>query len=520
MYKYRKKIVSLFALIVLLFSHNVFAENRAYRLSSKSLSDKLQIAMDIEKRPHFKVVSLSNPLRLVVDIKAQVATTYENDLNFKRRGVRTIRTAMRDRDTIRLVLELNQNYRWKAYSVPADRGHSTPRLLIDIYDRSGNVVKNVAKKQHNKSQKSPIVLESFDKKQVAQKTQKPTVKKSTAKVVAEKRVEKPLVLEIEADIETTTDKVVKKPATKVTKPVVTKKVAKPTPIAPKVIAVKPAKIPNDIFANVDKPKTTVPKPAKIPSDMFEPDNTPTASPDDAVPIAETTRPPRSRSGKIIVVIDAGHGGKDSGALGKYGTQEKMVVLQIAKKLKLKIDAIPGMRAILTRGNDRYISLRGRLRLARKYKADLFVSIHADAARNRSARGSSVYILSNRGASSESARWLARRENAVDLKYGVDIGDYDRDVSNMLMQIQQDATIESSHRLANNTLQRLRGVGKLHKSHVERAGFAVLKSPDIPSMLVETAFISNPVEEEKLKSAWYQNKLASAVAGGVKSYFGK
>ncbi|MBS9781603.1 MAG: N-acetylmuramoyl-L-alanine amidase [Gammaproteobacteria bacterium] len=509
MYKYRKKIVSLFAVMIVLFSQNVFAENQVYRLSSKSLSDKLQIAMDIEKRPRFKVFSLSHPLRLVVDIKAQVSTSYENDLNFKRRGVRTVRTAMQDRDTIRLVLELNKNYRWKAYSVPADGTHRYPRLLIDVYDRKHTSHSTVAKSQ-KKPKNSAIVLESFNK-QGAKQIQQPITKKSTAKVAKVEKPKKPLVLEVEKDIATNTDKPQKKLGQKsVTKPVVVKKVAKPaTPITPKTAKTKPAKIPGEMFAKTDKPKVS-PKPAKIPAEMFGTTDSPQATP--------TIR--RPKSGKLIVVIDAGHGGKDSGALGKYGTQEKMVVLQIAKKLKIKIDAIPGMRAILTRGNDRYISLRGRLRLARKYKADLFVSIHADAARNRSAQGSSVYILSNRGASSESARWLARRENAVDLKYGVDIGDYDKDVSNMLMQIQQDATIESSHRLANKTLQRLRSVGKLHKSHVERAGFAVLKSPDIPSMLVETAFISNPVEEKNLKSSWYQNKLANAVASGIRSYFGK
>ncbi len=500
MYKYIKKIASLFALIALLFSPHVFAENQVYRLYSKSQSDKLQIAMDIAQRPHFKVFSLSNPLRLVIDIKSQVSTAYENDLDFKRRGVRTVRTAMKDKNTIRLVLELNKNYRWKAYSVPADSNHRFPRLLIDVYDR-GRAIKHVVKKRPKTTKKPAIVLESLNKTQVA------------------KKARKPLVLEVGKDIANRTNGVKKKSVAKVAKSAVVKKVVKPKATVSKVV-VGPAKVPGDIFSIIEKPKTVVSKTTKIPSDMFKPDNTPTVLPGGGAPIAETTRPPRSRSGKIIVVIDAGHGGKDSGALGKYGTQEKRVVLQIAKKLKHKIDAIPGMRGVLTRGSDRYISLRGRLRLARKYKADLFVSIHADAARNRSARGSSVFILSNRGASSESARWLARRANAVDLKYGVDIGDYDKDVSNMLMQIQQDATIESSHRLANKTLRRLRRVGKLHKSHVERAGFAVLKSPDIPSMLVETAFISNPEEEKKLKSSWYQDKLANAVAGGIRTYFGK
>ncbi len=469
MYRYRKKLVSLFAVIILLFSHSVFAENQVYRLSSKSLSDKLQIAMDIGQRPRFKVFVLSNPLRLVVDVKAQVATSYENDLDFKRRGVRTVRTAMQDRNTIRLVLELNKNYRWKAYSVPADTKHPYARLLVDVYDGRDVVAVQPKKIQPQKTQ-SP-------KQQV-----RPAV---TANNISPKSGA--IVLE---SLNKTQKKITPKPSVK----------PKPRPVV-----------------KTDKPtKKTPPKASvKVPKKLV---TAPIAQPI-AKPIKETTAK-RHRGKQIIVVIDAGHGGKDSGALGKNGTQEKMVVLQIAKKLKQKIDAISGMKAILTRSTDRYISLRGRLRLARKYKADLFVSIHADAARNRSASGSSVFILSNRGASSESARWLARRANAVDLKYGVDIGDYDKDVSNMIMQIQQDATIESSHRLANNTLQRLKGIGKLHKSHVERAGFAVLKSPDIPSMLVETAFISNPTEEKNLKSSWYQNKLADAIAGGISAYFGK
>ncbi len=288
--------------------------------------------------------------------------------------------------------------------------------------------------------------------------------------------------------------------------------------------VKPKSLPK-VELIADKPSTqpaivkTTPKPVKPVSKPVKNKST-QAKPIQAKPIAKISpRPqPSPRHRQIIVVIDAGHGGKDSGAVGKYGTKEKTVVLQIAKRLKNKIDAMPGMRAKLTRRTDRYISLRGRLRLARKYKADLFVSIHADAARNRTAQGASAYILSNRGASSESARWLARRENAVDLKYGVDIGDYDRDVSNMIMQIQQDATIESSHLLAKKTIRQMKGIGKLHKSRVERAGFAVLKSPDIPSMLVETAFITNPSEERKLNSSSYQNQLAEAIAKGIKNYF--
>ncbi len=222
---------------------------------------------------------------------------------------------------------------------------------------------------------------------------------------------------------------------------------------------------------------------------------------------------------ILVMIDPGHGGKDSGAIGLHHTQEKRVVLQIAKRLKRKIDAIPGMRAVLTRRSDRYITLRGRLALARKYKPDLFVSIHADAVHRRAARGSSVFILSNRGASSEAAKILAQGQNAVDRKYGIATSSsYDNEVGNVLLKMQQDATIESSHSLAKKTLRQLKGIGSVHKRFVERAGFAVLKSPNIPSMLVETAFISNPEEEQKLRNSNYQDRLASAIARGIKSYF--
>ncbi len=510
--EYIKKIVSFFALTVLLFAHSVSAGNKVYRLSSTSFPDKLQIAMDTEQKPQFNVLVLSNPLRLVVDIKAQVATTYENNLNFKHRGVRTVRTGMQDKNTIRMVLELNRNYRWQAYSVPADVNHPFSRILIDVYDGrnvAGNTARPVDKQTQQVSKTPSIALESFGEQQ-------------------QQAITKPVVT------------TVPKPVAK-TKPIVKPVVAPVTPVEQVATVQETPKIPTDVFAptggakvssvqpvvqSIAKPtaKTSSNKPPQISSDIFSSVDVSTTNSsiiDEPVvsktPIKETPIK-RKNSGTLVVVIDAGHGGKDSGALGKYGTQEKRVVLQIAKKLKVKIDAIPGMRAILTRRNDRYISLRGRLRLARKYKADLFVSIHADAAHNRSARGSSVYILSNRGASSESARWLAQRENAVDLKYGVDIGDYDEDVSNMIMQIQQDATIESSHRLAKKTLRGLRRVGKLHKSHVERAGFAVLKSPDIPSMLVETAFISNPKEEKRLKSPVYQDKLANAIADGIKSYF--
>ena len=224
---------------------------------------------------------------------------------------------------------------------------------------------------------------------------------------------------------------------------------------------------------------------------------------------------------IVVAIDAGHGGEDPGAIGPRGTHEKKVVLQIAKKLADAINRERGLRAVLIRKGDYYLPLRKRIELARRHKADLFISIHADAFTNRRVSGSSVYVLSNRGASSEHARWLADRENASDLIGGVDevsLKDKDESLVSVLVDLAQTASLEASIDVAEEVLAGLKKVGKVHKPGVESAGFAVLKSPDIPSLLVETAFISNPQEEKKLVSSAYQRKLAQAVAAGVKRYF--
>ena len=228
--------------------------------------------------------------------------------------------------------------------------------------------------------------------------------------------------------------------------------------------------------------------------------------------------PASGYRDVVVAIDAGHGGEDPGAIGQRGTHEKTVVLQIAKKLAQVINREHGMRAVLTRSGDYYLPLRKRIALARRHKADLFISIHADAFTNRKVRGSSVYVLSSRGASSEHARWLAERENASDLIGGVSLDDKDGLLASVLLDLSQTASLEASIDVAEEVLMGLKKVGKVHKPGVESAAFAVLKSPDIPSLLVEAAFISNPQEEKKLKSAAYQQKLAKAVAAGVKRYF--
>lgn len=234
-----------------------------------------------------------------------------------------------------------------------------------------------------------------------------------------------------------------------------------------------------------------------------------------------TRAPRPQVARLAtIVIDPGHGGEDPGARGRRGTHEKDVTLMIARRLKALIDREPGMRALLTRDGDYYLSLHERVEKARNVKADLFVSIHADAFIRPHARGSSVFALSERRATSEAAEWLAKKENEADLVGGVNLDVKDPYLKRTLIDLSQTATMGHSLKLGDAVLTELGRVNSLHKRHVEQAGFAVLKAPDVPSILVETAFISNPHEEKKLKSRAYQERLAHALLAGIKRYLDK
>ncbi len=221
---------------------------------------------------------------------------------------------------------------------------------------------------------------------------------------------------------------------------------------------------------------------------------------------------------VVIAIDAGHGGEDPGATGRRGAREKDVVFAIAKELQRQMRREPGMRPVMVRKGDYYVRLRKRIDIARAHRADLFVSIHADAFRDRRVRGSSVYALSQHGASSEAARWLAERENSADLIGGVSLDDKDDLLASVLLDLSQTATIEASLGVGDEVLRGLRRLGKTHKSRVQQAGFAVLKSPDIPSVLVETAFISNPQEEKRLRDPRHQRRLAAAILKGIRAYF--
>ena len=277
----------------------------------------------------------------------------------------------------------------------------------------------------------------------------------------------------------------------------------------------------EFIGKLDKPP--------MPSVATAPSPSPAASaaitPAPAVAAAsEPTAVAPTHSGKmerlIIVALDPGHGGEDPGASGPSGLHEKDVVLQVALQLRERINALPGMRAMLTRDDDFFVPLHERVRKARRVQADLFVSIHADAFFSPEARGASVFALSHSGASSSAARWIADKENAADLVGGVNIKAKDQTVARTLLDMSTTAQIKDSLKLGNEVLGQIGKVGRLHKGQVEQAGFVVLKAPDIPSILVETAFISNPDEETKLRDPHYQAQLVEALATGIKRYFAK
>jgi N-acetylmuramoyl-L-alanine amidase len=221
---------------------------------------------------------------------------------------------------------------------------------------------------------------------------------------------------------------------------------------------------------------------------------------------------------ITITLDPGHGGEEPGAIGASGSREKDIVLAIAKRLKFKLEELPNVRVMLTRDGDFFVPLGVRVEKARKVQADLFVSLHADAFVEPSARGSSVFVLSEKGASSTAARWLANKENLADSIGGINLGGASAQLASVLFDLSTTAQINDSLKLGKAVLGEIGGIARLHKGSVEQAGFAVLKAPDIPSILIETAFISNPEEEARLKDNGYQDQIADAITKGIRRYF--
>lgn len=389
---------------VMLSSVASAAQNSVHGVRMWPAPDNTRLVFDVSGPPEHSLFTLSEPDRIVIDIKHAQLAKPVTGLDFSKGAVGNIRTAMQENGDLRVVLDLKKSVRPKSFALPpnAEYGH---RLVVDLAD-------NVASVPQPPIQNTQVV---------------------------------------------------------------------PPQNSPRPVTVQPP---------------TQPTPVR-------------------------TIPDASDAGRdIIIAIDAGHGGDDPGAIGSGGTREKDVVLAIALKLAELVRNEKGMRPVLTRDGDYYIGLRRRVDIAREHKADLFISIHADSFKNRTASGSSVFTLSPRGASSEYARLLAEKENDSDLIGGVSLDDKDDVLASVLLDLSQTATMEASSDAGNHVLSQLRQISPLHKARVEQAGFRVLKAPDLPSMLVETAFISNPSEETKLRNATEQQRFASAILQGLRSYFRK
>lgn len=410
-------------LVLLITSIHAWSANIQNIRLSQSDSDT-RLVIDLDSAFQFKVFSLVNPDRIVVDLKNTLQKSPLTLPKLVNSPIRSIRHAQWNKNTLRLVFDLDHKIDFSTHTLKPNESYPH-RLVLDLRDMK---------------------------------------------------------------------KLNTRPATTI----------KPVNNPVKKTAVLPVELRTPIAKTSSTIQVTT-KPAEV------------SNPNPALPTVSKSKKSMVRR-DIIIAIDAGHGGQDSGALGKHGTKEKDIVLSVAKRLAKIVNKEPGMRAYLTRDKDIFLPLRQRIKRARDNKADMFISIHADAFRDPKAKGASVFVLSERGASSEAAQMMADKQNASDLVGGISLEDKDDMLASVLLDLSQTASLEASLEVANTVLAGLKRVGNVHKKQVKSAAFVVLKSPDIPSILVETAFISNPSEERKLNTASYQNKIARAILSGISNYF--
>ncbi len=431
---------------------------------------------------------LKNPSRLVIDLQnaelSPVLKTVTDKVLSSDPYIKQIRVAKFKADVVRIVIDLKTEIKPEIFLLTPAAQYKH-RLVLDIYplDPVMNMLaeRDSADKLDKNLSNSTVQTTSEPVKVEATITPEAAV---TTQPLQTEAVPPKLAEPIKADVPTA------------------------QPSEPVAAQVKPMQTPEAKAPEIKTTESKVPEVKTVVIPTEEQNKL-----DDEPPLANKTD-----SRLITIAIDAGHGGEDPGARGANGSHEKDITLAIAKKLKLKIDAEPNMRGVLTRDGDYFIPLHGRVVKARKLQADLFVSIHADAFTNPAARGSSVFALSEKGATSASARYLAKKENESDLIGGVSLNVKDPELAKTLLDLSQTATINDSLKLGKAVLGHIGEINQLHKKHVEQAGFAVLKSPDIPSILVETAFISNPEEERKLNDSSYQDTLVSSILTGIKKYF--
>lgn len=424
-------------------------------------ADTSRFVLDLGSHPDYRLFTLDNPPRVVIDLSDATEQGAFDGLDLQRGPIKRIRSARRKGGDLRVVLDLRAAYAPSHFTL-GPKGRFGHRLVVDLKGKTPL-----------REQVSPTLA------QAPRPAAAPTAKTYQ---VTEQVTRVALPSQARSGLG----------QVRVVDGGGVGQVSSPAPA--------PAKV-------AKAPSQTVPAPPQAVQ------RTPTPTSNTA---ASSTPPVRDRH--VVIAIDAGHGGHDPGAVGPKGIKEKDVVFAIAKELRALIDREPGMRAVMIRSGDYFIPLGERASRARAQQADLFLSIHANSIEQGRARGASVYTLSPNGASSEHAKLMAAKENAADLIGGVTLDDKDDLLASVLLDLSQTATIQTSAQIANVILQNLKSVGRLHSRHVEQAGFRVLKSPDMPSILVETAFISDPEEARKLASRKFQSKMAQAILRGVRDHF--
>lgn len=454
-----------FGLIVMLgLLNKAYAEGNAMIAARVwPAQEYTRITLEAAKPLSYKMTLLKNPERVVVDIDNvdlnQILKSLSEKILTSDPYIAQVRVAQFKPTVVRIVVDLKDEAKPTMFTLPP-AGDYKHRLVLDIYPVKDPLMAMLAeldKQPEMNTQPSAVITEAAPQSAAKPEPEKPS--DTTVATSATGALERP---------------------------------AESSP-------------PQAAADNTKPLETITPAEARSEHRIGQ-------QPDDGVkPLNKDLR-------QITIAIDAGHGGEDPGARGATGSWEKNITLAIAKKLKAKIDDEANMRAVLTRDGDYFIPLHGRVMKARKFQADLFISIHADAFTNPAARGSSVFALSEKGATSASARYLAKKENESDLIGGVSLNVKDPVLARTLLDLSQTATINDSLKLGKAVLGHIGEINKLHKNHVEQAGFAVLKSPDIPSILVETAFISNPEEERRLNDDAYQDKLVLSILSGIKKYF--
>ena len=475
------------------------SEINGLRVDSGATGTRAEIALD--QTTEFKLIRLSGPERLVVDLPA-TRIRQGMPLPVGAGVVKSVRTGRPEPGTARIVFDLSQPV--AVLKPHIEQGAGGPRLVLE-WPGDGEDSTSLAATNAGAS----VELQGTTTASPPSQPNPATAAASEIDdVAASNAATTRLISELASRGDVKTFAPMSKPASGSTA----------SPANPGVAGQGAAAVPVRIATGVATPALSTSVPPAGTSSVAGPSAvTATVTPPDAVKSMKDLMRGRGMR-PLVIAIDAGHGGQDPGATGLTGKREKDVTLAIARELARQINATPGLKAYLTRDTDVFIPLNRRAQLARQARADMFVSIHADAAENRSANGSSVYVLSLKGASSQRARWLADKENASDLIGGVRLEKTSGTLASVLIDLTQSGQMKASEDAAAHVLNGLSRIGRNHKPHIERANFAVLRTSDMPAMLVETAFISNPDEERRLSDPSYQRQLARAVLDGVNTYF--